>query len=115
MKKYLIVVTMNTADIISYYKSLSRDALAHIRPSNSFFNADKEVFKAFGTKSIDVVDLSCDRIVSGATCEWLNGKIKARRKTRAEIWQMNKEIDALLEKVRRAEVEYELAQFSPAT
>ena len=99
MRKYLIVVEL-TAGFPCYYESLSRNALDHIKRENYYMLNDNQAFRAFGAKSVDVVDLASNRIVSSASVETVSGKRKCCRKSQEAIRQLNENIEAYLKRIR---------------
>lgn len=98
MKKYLVVVHIEGVCVI-YYESLSRSALIHLKRENYLLFGNREAFKVFGAKSVDVIDLKRKVAVSGAYVKDDGENYRCNRKTAKELAEINDKMEEYLEDV----------------
>lgn len=98
MRKYLVVVHVDGFGVI-YYESLSRSALNHLKRENYLLFGDREAFKVFGAKSVDVIDLNRKVAVSGAYVEDDGENYRCNRKTAKQLAEINDNMEEYLRDV----------------
>lgn len=113
MRKYLVVVHVDGFGVI-YYESLSRSALNHLKRENYLLFGDREAFKVFGAKSVDVIDLNRKVAVSGAYVKDDGENYKCNRKTAKELAEINDNMEEYLRDVYAKGVNGECAQSGTA-
>lgn len=113
MRKYLVVVHIDGFGVI-YYESLSRSALNHLKRENYLLFGDREAFKVFGAKSVDVIDLNRKVAVSGAYVKDDGENYRCNRKTAKELAEINDNMEEYLRDVYAKGVNGERAQSGTA-